>query len=755
MALLHTYEHILSWNAKSCESDESDPVNAGLGFERHILVCAPSNKAVSVLVTEYLNTHHRSLCNDKHHRFVDAILVGVEEKTNVKEFDKLPKERSVQNTIDLEVHENVAPEPENNLLKCFVQKKISTISTISNKKGFIKKYVAILSEIERLPLSSLFPKAILRRIRQFHEPMEASDIYVYTYMSRLFSAVEGCCSIAQHCHELMSMVEEDESSMLSSSAYGTMYILSLVYGTLVELRTQHYAHIVAKLERNMPCFFGKVLKNTANLVSNRLSMALQLLKKSIRGCCNTIKYDQRHKNFEEDRKDRMDLDVEEVTFGVFNILKYLKFLNNLIRPHIFSQPSQISEELLSNSMLVFCTLASSGCGIMKRCIDHVELLLVDEAGQAMESELIIPYLCEPRNMVLVGDPKQLPPTMQSNNASRLGYNMSCIERLMVHLNYPHSILSIQYRMHPAISQLPIQLFYEGLVSNAPSTLDVHTAQSKNPVQNGSVANEYQNMRQFLNRVLHGRGACGTITPSSVNNALNNNENVRYLHNYQFVNIEGEEVHRFGKSIYNSKEAKYVIELCVQLSKLIILQLKHEEQVQTKRNKNNTAFNSNAIPSISIITFYSAQVDLLKRYIHEQCKEMGRTKTMLDMRAIQVLNSVRVVSVDSFQGSEADIVFLSFVRSNNAKHSIGFLKDFQRLNVAITRAKHVMFAVGDQKALSYCNSNTNNLNNVNKAHHFVHELLVDAQKRNCILDAYDLLSHMMSHSKILSAPCCIY
>ena len=46
----------------------------------------------------------------------------------------------------------------------------------------------------------------------------------------------------------------------------------------------------------------------------------------------------------------------------------------------------------------------------------------------------------------------------------------------------------------------------------------------------------------------------------------------------------------------------------------------------------------------------------------------------------MLESVRVHSVDSFRGSEADCVLVSFVRSNSAMR-VGFLKDFQRLNVA--------------------------------------------------------------------------
>ena len=52
----------------------------------------------------------------------------------------------------------------------------------------------------------------------------------------------------------------------------------------------------------------------------------------------------------------------------------------------------------------------------------------------------------------------------------------------------------------------------------------------------------------------------------------------------------------------------------------------------------------------------------------------------------------------FQGREKDFIILSNVRSNDNK-GIGFLRDFRRLNVSITRAKYGLIIIGDSECLS--------------------------------------------------------
>jgi ATP-dependent RNA/DNA helicase IGHMBP2 len=59
--------------------------------------------------------------------------------------------------------------------------------------------------------------------------------------------------------------------------------------------------------------------------------------------------------------------------------------------------------------------------------------------------------------------------------------------------------------------------------------------------------------------------------------------------------------------------------------------------------------------------------------------------------------LRISTIDSFQGQEKEIIILSLVRSNDDS-DIGFLKDYRRMNVALTRAKEQLFVIGDSATI---------------------------------------------------------
>jgi superfamily I DNA and/or RNA helicase len=57
----------------------------------------------------------------------------------------------------------------------------------------------------------------------------------------------------------------------------------------------------------------------------------------------------------------------------------------------------------------------------------------------------------------------------------------------------------------------------------------------------------------------------------------------------------------------------------------------------------------------------------------------------------------VNTIDGFQGQERDVIYISLVRSN-AKNDIGFLSDYRRMNVAMTRARKLLVVVGDSATI---------------------------------------------------------
>ena len=105
-------------------------------------------------------------------------------------------------------------------------------------------------------------------------------------------------------------------------------------------------------------------------------------------------------------------------------------------------------------------------------------------------------------------------------------------------------------------------------------------------------------------------------------------------------------------------------------------------------------------SVAVITFYKQQfMELIK--MGEAC---GTVKTREDMKKSGDSGSrfthpnFRIVTVDAAQGSEADVILLSCVRCNRQRN-IGFIKDKNRLCVALSRARERLIVVGSRTTLA--------------------------------------------------------
>lgn len=280
------------------------------------------------------------------------------------------------------------------------------------------------------------------------------------------------------------------------------------------------------------------------------------------------------------------------------------------------------EEFMTTAELLFCTLAVSGRHsirrINKKC--GLDLLVIDEAAQAVEAETWVALQSLPARLLLVGDPKQLSATVTSNRASELGFGRSLMERLMWGLELPYDLLMVQYRMHPAISKFPVEYFYESRLVDGPNVVNAP------PPDWFSAKNR---MSQWYGP-------------------------------YVFLDIQrGCESQGNDLSYVNQEEAVMVARVAQNLV---------QRGVDVRKE-------------VIVITFYAGQV----RAITSELKRHH-------------VDGVMVSTVDSFQGSEANVVILSFVRANSSGR-IGFLADMRRLNVALTRAKQSLVLIGHGETLA--------------------------------------------------------
>ena len=129
------------------------------------------------------------------------------------------------------------------------------------------------------------------------------------------------------------------------------------------------------------------------------------------------------------------------------------------------QQFQAINNALRRAEVICATCAGAGSDILERF--SFQACLIDEATQATEPATIIPLTKGCKQVVLIGDQNQLPPTIISREAEAAGLGESLFERF-IRAGIRTYMLKVQYRMHPAIALFPSQTFYKGeLLSGTP------------------------------------------------------------------------------------------------------------------------------------------------------------------------------------------------------------------------------------------------------------------------------------------------
>ncbi|KAJ2361073.1 hypothetical protein H4S01_005431 [Coemansia sp. RSA 2610] len=319
----------------------------------------------------------------------------------------------------------------------------------------------------------------------------------------------------------------------------------------------------------------------------------------------------------------------------------LKF-NTDSKEAAFFQPATYGTEVI---LATLCTAGGSRIAKMKIKFDVV---IIDESAQAVEAECWIAAIQAPK-LILAGDHHQLPPTLISPEnqsikcaaGSAAAGNSEVLTKTMferVSEKFGDSVcqmLTTQYRMHSKIMQVSNEHLYDGRL-----------------IAHDSVASH------LLHQISGVEKTPSTLVP------------------LVFVDTAKAEKRETAEKPNTPKNAKPgSLDMSVAPPKSWVN--RGEAKLAVKHAKALIAAGVKA-KDVVIVTPYNGQVRILK---------------MLSKQ----IPGVEIGSVDGFQGSEKEAVILSMVRSNK-RMEVGFLDDYRRINVAITRARRHLCVIGDSQTI---------------------------------------------------------
>ena len=133
---------------------------------------------------------------------------------------------------------------------------------------------------------------------------------------------------------------------------------------------------------------------------------------------------------------------------------------------------QYQNKLLNPCNIILSTINNSADQRINNL--HFPIVIIDEATQALEPDCLLPLYHKAEMVIMIGDEKQLGPTVKSKNASITGIGISLFERLSYYYEGSNfiSILKEQYRMHKFLYEFSNQHFYNNqMITNTQIQLD--------------------------------------------------------------------------------------------------------------------------------------------------------------------------------------------------------------------------------------------------------------------------------------------
>ena len=139
----------------------------------------------------------------------------------------------------------------------------------------------------------------------------------------------------------------------------------------------------------------------------------------------------------------------------------------LLKGEDFDKYKKIMEEyqykIINSSPIILSTLNNSADPRIARC--NFPIVIIDEATQALEPDCILSLCHNAQMVILIGDEKQLGPTIISKDSEIAGLGISMFDRLSFYYKGSDfiSILNEQYRMHSSLCEFSNKHFYDSQI----------------------------------------------------------------------------------------------------------------------------------------------------------------------------------------------------------------------------------------------------------------------------------------------------
>lgn len=336
------------------------------------------------------------------------------------------------------------------------------------------------------------------------------------------------------------------------------------------------------------------------------------------------------------------LDDEEITSADYNSLTSELFL----KANVIGMTCTANNKAENKDLDIDTDLAKMG----------VDVVIVDEVSKVPFSELIMP-LAYGKSAILVGDHKQLPPVYipdVSNDVSKddPAYKMEYQFKEM----YEKPLFKVLYQRTPEFSKKMLKVQYR----MARPIMDIDNIFYDNMLECGC---DDADKRHYFNII----GRNGPI--------ISERDHVI------FVDCNGtESLEKGATSFMNPKEATVAAQLIRLMDHNCVLNAFGQPLGLSPESQKLTA---------GIICTYAAQSKLIRDKLKDE--------RFTAFKGGDDDERFMVKSVDDFQGDERDIIILSLVRTKGE-----FIRDFRRINVAMSRARRLLIILGNSEQLSEFN-----------------------------------------------------